>query len=60
MDFGGRITADDLFSNDHISRGFDVSKYATVMLDHRIGWEDVARVAKLNVIEAKKRHCTIS
>ena len=54
MDFGGRITAEYLFSKDHISRGYDWPKYATVMLDHGTDREDVAPVANLNAIEAIK------
>ena len=54
LEFGGRITADDLFADKMESRGFDGSKYATVTLDHGTDWADVYPVANLNTIEAIK------
>ena len=34
LDFGGRITADEIFADNMASRGFNGSKHATVTLDH--------------------------
>ena len=41
LDFGGRITADDLFADKMESRGYDGSTYATVTLDHGSDWNDI-------------------
>ena len=54
LDFGGRITADDLFADKMESRGYDGSKYATVTLDHGTDWNDIYPVANLNTTEAIK------